>query len=80
MMIGDEEEDEELRDLTQEDAEELKRFQEKRRWFERKLKVSCGKNCWGNLIDSADIGVAARRDSSYLSIYLASSHFFTYGS
>lgn len=33
---GDEEE---LRDLSSEDAQELRNFQEKRRWFEAKLKV-----------------------------------------
>ena len=31
--------DEELRDLLPEEAEELKAFLEKRRWFEGKLKV-----------------------------------------
>lgn len=32
--------DDEKRDLTDEDARELQLFQEKRRWFEGKLKVS----------------------------------------
>lgn len=31
--------EEELRDLSLQDAEELRAFQEKRRWFENKLQV-----------------------------------------
>jgi hypothetical protein len=44
--------DEELRDLSVEDADELRAFLDKRRWFESRLTVSRGNRQWMYTADS----------------------------
>jgi hypothetical protein len=65
---GSDRDDEQLCELSFQDAAELSNFQEKRRWFEAKLRVCLAVPVY---LSQAQSSSATGRQSAYLSVYTA---------